>query len=291
MFTLIISAVLALILSISTYVAVGFIASLWANPVFYAFIPLILLEWLLLFVLFLSYFALFIFVSSRFMDKKKPQVKAHRFQQLLLSELGDIFLVFFRIKVVMSKEDKAFFKDFIRNKKTAVLIANHTSNLDMFVLWSVFRKIPLMALSKPEIQELPVVGRYSYYAGNVSINRDNPMQALRGISNSVKMLSQNPTNSFMMFPEGTRSKDGELHEFHAATFIIPEKAKKDIVVLAMQNVDKVNKHKGLITKVYLSVVKVLGRDELENMSSQEMSDTSHSLIKEYLDNHKDRLYK
>lgn len=290
MVVLIIDAVLAVLLSIGTYVGVGFIFHLWANPGFYPFFPLIFIVAILYFIILLSYFPLFIFISSRFISKKKPQVKAHRFAQKLLSILADIFVVWFGIKIVMSKEDKAFIKKYIKEKRTAVFIANHTSNLDMFIFWSKFKRIPVIALCKPEINEIPVVGRYSMCAGNVSINRENPMQAIRGISNAVKMINNNPQVSFTMFPEGTRSKDGTFQDFHAATFIIPEKTHKDLIIFALQNANAIKERKGKITKVYLSIVKVIPADELAGMSSQEMSDKSHELLANYLEEHKDRLY-
>ena len=291
MVVLITSAVLAAIISIGIYVGLGFIFSLWTNPIFYAFIPLVVLGFVFLFLYFLSLFALFIFVSSRFLSRKKPVTKVNGFAQWMLGALSDIITVFFGIKLIMSKEDKEFFKEFKKQKKTAVFIMNHTSNLDMFVIWSLFKGIPMMALSKPEIEALPVVGRFSYRAGNISINRDNPMQALRGISNSVKIIKENPNGSFFIFPEGTRSKDGTLQEFHATTFIIPEKTQKDIIILAAQNLEKVKQRGIKGTKIPFKVVKALTHEELTGMSSQQMSDTSHQIIKKYLDENPQQIYK
>ncbi len=283
---LIIFTVLAALGSAAIYIFTG----LYANLAFLVWFPIVVffVLWALLFVVFWC----FIMLTSWMFSKKKPQKKPSMFAQYILSEVSDIIKFFLGIHVKMSKEDKKFFKEMKKNKTPYIVVANHTSNLDQFLLWSLFRGMAIVALSKPEIQNIPIIGSYSYKAGNISINRDNPMQALKGISKSVSFLKDNPTCSLSMFPEGTRCKDGVMGEFHATTFIIPDKVKnRPILLLTIQNANAVKDRLFRFTKVYMDIVKVIPVEDIEKMSSQEMSDTSRAIIKEHLDAHVDRLYK
>ena len=285
MFFIILFTVLSVIGSVSIYIFTG----LYQNLAFLVWFPVVIYIaiWFVLFVLLCLYIA----ISSQFLSKKKPQKKPSRYSQWVLSQAGDIIKAIVGVHVSMTKEDKEFFKELRKSKKQYIFVANHTSNLDQFLLWSLFKNVPVIALSKPEIQNMPIIGNYSYIAGNISINRDNPMQALRGISNSVKMLKDNPTTCLSMFPEGTRSKTGKLAEFHATTFIIAEKSKLPIVIIGVQNANAATKRFFRRTVVYLDLVKVLEPSELEKMSTQQMSDVSHDLLASYLEEHKNRLYK
>ena len=285
MFFIILFTILSAVGSACTYIFTG----LYQNLAFLVWFPLVcfVVYWLVL----LGILCLYIAISSQFISKKKPQKKPSMYSQWVLSQAGDIIKAVVGVHVSMTKEDKEFFKELRKSKKQYIFVANHTSNLDQFLLWSLFKNVPVIALSKPEIQNMPIIGNYSYIAGNISINRDNPMQALRGISNSVKMLKENPTTCLSMFPEGTRSKTGELGEFHATTFIIPEKSKLPVALLTIQNANAATKRFFRRTVIYLDLVRVLETEELEKMSTQQMSDISRELIAKHLEETKDRLYK
>ena len=286
MFFIILFTILSAAGSACIYIFTG----LYQNLAFLVWFPLVVFIgiWLVLFLL----LCLFIVISSQFFSKKKPQKKPSLFAQWILSEAGDITKAIAGIHVSISVEDKKLLKEIKKSKKQHIFVANHTSNFDQFLLWSLFKFYPIIALSKPEIMNMPIIGNYSYKACNISIDRDNPMKALRGISNSVKLLNDNPNTSLSMFPEGTRSKSGEMLPFHATTFIIAEKTKLPIVLMTIQNANAV-KHRFPFrrTVVYLDVVKVITSEEIEKMSTQEMSDISHELISKHLEENQDRLYK
>ncbi len=285
MFFIILFTILSALGSALIYIFTG----LYANLAFLIWFPIVVFLglWLIQFIL----LCLWIIVSSWFINVKKPQDMPNLYCQWILSQAGDVIKFLLRTPVIMKKEDRKFFKELRKSKIPHIIVANHTSNLDQFLFWSLFKGMPVVALSKPEIQKIPVIGKYSYRAGNISINRDNPMQALRGISKSVNFLKENPTTSLSMFPEGTRSKTGELGPFHATTFIIPEKTKLPIILITIQNADKMKHRLLLWTKIYIDVVKEISKEEVEKMSTQEMSDLSRQLIYEHLEQNKYRLYK
>jgi 1-acyl-sn-glycerol-3-phosphate acyltransferase len=102
----------------------------------------------------------------------------------------------------------------IRPGTTYVLAANHLSLLDILVLFRLFRDFKWV--SKAEIFKVPLIG------WNMSMNRYIRLQ--RGQRDSVvRMMEQaqrtlESGSSIMMFPEGTRSKSGELQRFKTGAF-------------------------------------------------------------------------
>ena len=104
--------------------------------------------------------------------------------------------------------------DRIQSGTTYVLVANHLSLLDILVLFRIFRDFKWV--SKAELFKVPLVG------WNMSLNRYIPLQ--RGQRDSVVQMMDRcretllAGNSIMMFPEGTRSKSGELQRFKTGAF-------------------------------------------------------------------------
>ena len=110
----------------------------------------------------------------------------------------------------------------IRPGTTYVLAANHLSLLDILVLFRLFKDFKWV--SKAEIFKVPLIG------WNMSMNRYIRLQ--RGQRDSVvQMMKQaqqtlESGSSIMMFPEGTRSKSGELQRFKTGAFELAHR--KDI---------------------------------------------------------------
>lgn len=112
---------------------------------------------------------------------------------------------------------------------TYVLVANHLSLLDILVLFRLFRDFKWV--SKAELFKVPLVG------WNMSMNRYIPLQ--RGQRGSViEMMGRSEKtladgSSIMMFPEGTRSKTGELKAFKTGAFELALAAGVPVVPLVI----------------------------------------------------------
>jgi 1-acyl-sn-glycerol-3-phosphate acyltransferase len=109
---------------------------------------------------------------------------------------------------------------------TYVFLSNHQGNLDGPVL---VHSIPrdLKALIKIEMMRLPVLSLVLKQLHYVPIERTNPKKAHTGIDLGAKMLTEG--KSFFAFPEGTRSRDGNLGEFKKGVFIMAIKAQAPIM--------------------------------------------------------------
>ena len=124
---------------------------------------------------------------------------------------------------------------------------------------------------------------------DVPIDRENNREAIKSIIKAVDYIKSDKA-SIGIFPEGYTSLDGELHEFRNGAFKIATKAKAPIVVCTLVNSDKC--FKNLIkrrTDVYLDVLKVLSKEEVESLHTDKIGEIVHTAMKENLDKRKSEI--
>jgi 1-acyl-sn-glycerol-3-phosphate acyltransferase len=122
----------------------------------------------------------------------------------------------------------------IQRHRAAVYAVNHTSNVEPPILFDVLRELfpRLRVLYKAELRKLPVLTRAFDLAGFVPLERGNREQSLPAIEGAAQALREG--NSFLIFPEGTRSRSGELLPFKKGGFILALKAQAPIVPIAIK---------------------------------------------------------
>jgi len=121
----------------------------------------------------------------------------------------------------------------IQRHRAAVYAVNHTSNVEPPILFHVLHELfPwLRILYKAELRKLPVLVNAFDLAGFVPLERGNPDQSLPAISRAADALREG--SSFLIFPEGTRSRTGALLPFKKGGFIMAITAQAPIVPVAI----------------------------------------------------------
>ena len=114
--------------------------------------------------------------------------------------------------------------------RTAVYCANHASNIDAPLLFHVLHP-RLHLLYKAEFGRMPILGRAAPIAGFIPVERQNHEQAQQAVDLAAESVARG--NSFLVFPEGTRSRTGELLPFKKGGFIMAIKAQVPIVPVAI----------------------------------------------------------
>ncbi|XP_038903661.1 1-acyl-sn-glycerol-3-phosphate acyltransferase-like [Benincasa hispida] len=107
------------------------------------------------------------------------------------------------------------------SNERAIYICNHASPLDIFlIMW--LTPTGSVGIAKKEIIWYPLFGQLYILANHLRIDRSNPSAAVESMKQVARAVAKNNL-SLIIFPEGTRSKDGRLLPF-----------KKGFVHLALQ---------------------------------------------------------
>ncbi|MEA5085529.1 MAG: lysophospholipid acyltransferase family protein [Lachnospiraceae bacterium] len=109
---------------------------------------------------------------------------------------------------------------------TVVFIGNHQSNFD-FALLLAELNVPVGFIAKVELIKIPLIKDWMNLIHCLFMDRGDMKQQLKTILEGIELLKNG--HSLIVFPEGTRSKDGKIGEFKAGTFKLATKAKVPIV--------------------------------------------------------------
>jgi 1-acyl-sn-glycerol-3-phosphate acyltransferase len=115
---------------------------------------------------------------------------------------------------------------------TYLFLSNHQGNLDGPALYYATGR-NLRAVIKQEIMRVPVLSRIFKILDFVPVNRKDPIQAHAGIDRAAELLRSG--HSFFAFPEGTRSRNGDLGEFKKGVFVLGIKAGVPVVPVTIAN--------------------------------------------------------
>lgn len=110
-----------------------------------------------------------------------------------------------------------------------VLVANHQSLTDVMALGAL--AIPFKWVSKKEVFGIPFIGWNGRLNQYVSVDRGN-VRSVRQTMDECRGWLQRGV-SLMMFPEGTRSKDGEMHPFHNGSFRLAAESSCPVVPIVV----------------------------------------------------------
>jgi 1-acyl-sn-glycerol-3-phosphate acyltransferase len=124
--------------------------------------------------------------------------------------------------------------------RAVVFCSNHESNVDPPVLFQALHR-RLHILFKAELKKLPILGKVMVAGGFVPVERERKEASMASIDMAAESIRGG--NSFLIFPEGTRSRTSELLPFKKGGFIMAIKAQAPIVPVAVSG-GRESMHKG-----------------------------------------------
>lgn len=167
-------------------------------------------------------------------------------------------------------------------KKAYVMTLNHNSMADIITIYN----LPLVFkwVSKKEVYRIPIVGRLLFAHGDIVINRASAKEAMQLVHERGKEWLAKGA-SVAIFPEGTRSKDGEIHNFKAGAFLLAKDAGAPILPIVLNNTNKMMRKGWLMNwrnHITIKILPPISAEEVAERSVKEVMADVHSSMTEAL---------
>jgi 1-acyl-sn-glycerol-3-phosphate acyltransferase len=142
----------------------------------------------------------------------------------------------------------------LKRGKTYILVSNHQSLVDILVFYRL--KIHFKWVSKLELFKVPVLGWVMKMNKYIQLKRGTPKGVRRMMKDSENAIKEG--NSLFIFPEGTRSTDGNLLPFKEGAFKLALKTQTPLLPIVIDGSGKALPKKGFILKGYHKIkIKIL----------------------------------
>lgn len=160
-----------------------------------------------------------------------------------------------------------------------MIYSNHQGLFDAVAISSTC-PVPLGAVMKKELQDLPLIKQILFCTKSFAMDREDVRQSLEVIKAVTEEVQKG--RNYVIFPEGTRSKNGNvMGEFHGGSFRCAVKAKCPIVPVAVIDSFKVLDQKGSDSvAVQLHYLKPIAYEEFAGMKAADVA----ALVKERIQN-------
>ncbi len=126
--------------------------------------------------------------------------------------------------------------DHIDSRRSYILAANHQSTFDIFAFLG-YLPIQFRWIAKAELFRAPFMGWAMSRTGYIPLERESPKKAYRSMLRAAEKIKNGV--SVLIFPEGTRSVDGNLQPFKKGLFLIALKSQAAILPITICGTGKI----------------------------------------------------
>ena len=163
-----------------------------------------------------------------------------------------------------------------------MIYANHQGMFDIVALAGDCER-PLAAVLKKELMEVPLLKQIRECTHSFGMDREDVRQSLTVIKAVTEEVLKG--RNYIIFPEGTRSKNGNvMGEFHGGSFRCALKAKCPVVPIAFIDSFKVLDQKGSKpVTVQMHYLEPIGYEQYKDMKTVELAELVKSRIQACID--------
>ena len=173
-------------------------------------------------------------------------------------------------------------KELLDNMPPSVVIANHQSNLDLFVHGGVIPK-RCVSVGKKSLKYLPLFGQVYWLAGNIMIDRSKSRESINTMAETTEALKHNNT-SIWVFAEGTRNGGNDLLPFKKGAFHMAQQASAPIGPICASAYPKhINLNKWHAGEVIVRILPPIDTHMAEDKDLGTLLEDAHSQMKATID--------
>ncbi|HVP28203.1 MAG TPA: lysophospholipid acyltransferase family protein [Myxococcota bacterium] len=170
----------------------------------------------------------------------------------------------------------------IRPGETYVMVSNHLSLLDILVLFRLFRHYKWV--SKIENFRIPFIGWNMRLNRYIELRRGERESVIQMMADCERTLRAG--SSILMFPEGTRSRTGELQAFKTGAFELALRTGSPILPIVIEGTSNALPKRGFVLRgrhpIRVRVLDPLPADSFAQMSAKELAEQTRALYAEQL---------
>lgn len=172
----------------------------------------------------------------------------------------------------------------IPSDRPVIFVCNHRGNFDVPLVLSEL-DTPHALLSKTAVSKIPFISGWMKMLGCVFIDRSDPRKSLAGLAEVTKIV--NNGYSYIIFPEGTRSKGGDLGDFKSGAFKVATDTRATLLPVAIEgthNLMESNKNLIRPARVRMHILRPIETKDLSRAEMKDMPDKIRSAISDELKN-------
>lgn len=166
----------------------------------------------------------------------------------------------------------------VDKSKSYVIVINHNSMADIISLY--FVPLNFRWVSKREVFRIPYIGQLLSIHGDIAIDRSKGADSMRKVTEQGKMWIGRGV-SIAMFPEGTRSKSGEIGRFKQGAFALAKEAGVEILPVVMHGTRDVLKKNYLVNWrncLSVSVLPPISAETVQSMETAELIEHTRTMM-------------
>lgn len=165
-----------------------------------------------------------------------------------------------------------------------MMYGNHQGLFDVLAIGATC-PMPLGIVYKKELKDVPVLKQILTFTKSFAMDREDVRQSLTVIQNVTKEVEAG--RNYVIFPEGTRSKQGNtMGDFHGGSFRCAVKAKCPVVPMALIDCFQVLDQKGSKkVSAQLHYLPAIPYEEYEGMKAAELAELVKSRIQACIEEH------
>ena len=157
----------------------------------------------------------------------------------------------------------------IRSDRSYIYMSNHQSNFDIPVALA-YLPFKFRWVAKAELFKIPIFGNAMHRVGHINIDRSNRRAAFKSLKKAAKNIREGV--SVLIYPEGTRSKDGNIGTFKNGGFVLSVESGTPIVPVIIHGTWPIMSRDKIIVKPGNVIIEIKEPIETKNYNRKTRND-------------------